>query len=355
MSEHVSTKLVQAISSMYKVVRSCIRFKSTLSGFLNSNIGLKQGDPSSPLMFMLFINDIVQHINSDINDIFTIDECQLFMLLYADDAVVFAKSPDALQSILKDLERYCATWGLNINISKTKVMIFENSRYHTYYDFYLNNIKLEVVSSFKYLGIYFFKNGNLHRTQKRIAEHANYALHNLFSLFSQIELTISEKCKLFDSLVGSILNYSAEIIGVYEAKNIELLHTKFCRWILNVRKCTNLCGLYGELGRVPFIVIRKIRMISYWTKLLSLEENAIPKKIYNMLKRDADNNVSYNGANWAWHVKTILNELGLSYIWLHQNEIRIPLSLIKERSVSYLQRFEKKVLEKLLLSLANIK
>ena len=88
---------------MYKVVRSCIRFKSTLSGFLNSNIGLKQGDPRSPLMFMLFINDIVQNINSDITSIFTIDEYQLFMLLYADDAVVFAKSPEALQSILNDL------------------------------------------------------------------------------------------------------------------------------------------------------------------------------------------------------------------------------------------------------------
>ena len=50
-------------------------------------------------MFMLFINDIIQNINSDIDDIFTIDGFQLFMLLYADDAVVFAKSPQALQSI----------------------------------------------------------------------------------------------------------------------------------------------------------------------------------------------------------------------------------------------------------------
>ena len=105
-----------------------------------------------------------------------------------------------------------------------------------------------MVSSFKCSGIHFFKNGNLFRTQKRIAEHAAYALHNLFSLFSQIELTISEKCKLFDTLIGSFLNYSAEVIGMYEAKDIELIHTKFCCWILNVRKCANLSGLNGELG-----------------------------------------------------------------------------------------------------------
>ena len=35
-------------------------------------------------------------------------------------------------------------------------MIFEKGR-HTNYDFYLNNIKLEVVTSFKYLGIHFSK------------------------------------------------------------------------------------------------------------------------------------------------------------------------------------------------------
>ena len=58
-------------------------------------------------MFMLFINDITQHINSDFGSIFTIDEFQVFMLLYADDAVLFAKSPEALQSTLSDLELYC--------------------------------------------------------------------------------------------------------------------------------------------------------------------------------------------------------------------------------------------------------
>ena len=35
---------------------------------------------------MLFINDIVQNINTNLDDIFTIDELQLFLLLYADDA-----------------------------------------------------------------------------------------------------------------------------------------------------------------------------------------------------------------------------------------------------------------------------
>ena len=113
--------------------------------------------------------------------------------------------------------------------------------------------------------------------------------------------------------MGSILNYDGEVLGLSEAKDIELIHIIFCRWVLHVRKSTNLTGLYGELGRVPFIVHQKIRMISYWMKLLALDNQVIPKKSYTMLKTDADNNTSYNGSNWASQIKSLLNELGLNY------------------------------------------
>ena len=105
---------------------------------------------------MTFINDITLNINSDFDNIFTIDELQIYMLLVADDAVVFAKSPEKPQSILKDVEAYCTTWGLKINTSKTKAMIFGKGR-HTRFDFFLNDTRLELVTctSFKHF-IHFF-------------------------------------------------------------------------------------------------------------------------------------------------------------------------------------------------------
>ena len=153
-TKNVSSKLAKALKSMYAVVKSCVRYKNNISDYMSSDIGLKQGDPSSPLMFMMFINDLGQNINTDIGDLFTLNDIKLFMLLYADDAVVFATSPESLQLLLCDIETYCMTWGLKINTTKTKIMIFERGR-PTHFNFILNNAIIEVVESFKYLGIHF--------------------------------------------------------------------------------------------------------------------------------------------------------------------------------------------------------
>ena len=50
-----------------------------------------------------------------------------------------------------------------------------------------------------------------------------------------------------------------------------------------------------------------------------------------MLKSDADIGVSYGGSNWAYQIKSILDDIGLSYVWLQQAEIDVPLNLIKQR------------------------
>ena len=108
--------------------------------------------------------------------------------------------------------------------------------------------------------------------------------------------------------------------------------------VLNVKKSTNLSGLYGELGRVPLLIYREISMIRYWIKLIS-GVNFIPKKVYIMLKNDADNNITYNGLNWAYQSKCILEIIGLSCIWNDQFFLDTgPFTLIKQRLIDMYQQ-----------------
>jgi hypothetical protein len=50
-----------------------------------------------------------------------------------------------------------------------------------------------------------------------------------------------------------------------------------------------------------------------------------------MLKNDANSGKSYNGQNLAHQVKTCLDELGLPYVFIDQNDTQVPLNVIRTR------------------------
>ena len=266
-------------------------------------------------------------MNSNIDGIIGIADIQIFLLLFADDAVLFAQDLASLQSMLYDIEDYSNIWGLHLNTNKTKITIFENGR-HTYYNFFIYNSRIEIIKAFKYLGVYFYKNGN--GTQKRIAQHASFSLHNLFIVCNQLDLPTSQKVRLFDSLVAQMLNYAAEVWGHHEGPDIEAIHSKFCRKILCVRRSTNLNALYGELSRIPMYIQRKLIMIKYWIKLLTLNDQSLLYKMYNMLKIDLQNREMYNRYNWAYQIKHILDECGLSIIWQNKLNMLIDFQSIRQ-------------------------
>ena len=91
MQEDFSPRMLKILKSMYKSVRACIKYNNTFSDLLKSDLGLKQGDPLSPILVMFFINDIITCINTHAEDTISVDDVALFILLYADDAVIFAQ------------------------------------------------------------------------------------------------------------------------------------------------------------------------------------------------------------------------------------------------------------------------
>jgi hypothetical protein len=44
--------------------------------------------------------------------------------MYADDVILLSETLEGLQNCLEKLHKYCEVWGLQVNIKKTKSMIF---------------------------------------------------------------------------------------------------------------------------------------------------------------------------------------------------------------------------------------
>ena len=70
---------------------------SSLSDLFSSNVGLLQGEITSPIMFSLFVNDIEFSLQNGLNAGITLDQLSVYLLLFADDAVIFSETKEGLQ------------------------------------------------------------------------------------------------------------------------------------------------------------------------------------------------------------------------------------------------------------------
>ena len=174
----IKGKCFTFIKNMYDGVKSMVSINGHSSEFFNCNVGVRQGENLSPLLFSLYINDLEEfllsknvqglNINSSLSNT---DENQrllylkLFILFYADDTVIISESAEGLQHALNEFHSYCIQWKLHVNVDKTKIMIFAKGR-PLNKTFYFDNKVIEVVKEFKYLGIIFSRSGSFNRANK---------------------------------------------------------------------------------------------------------------------------------------------------------------------------------------------
>ena len=277
---------------------------------------------------------MTESLKDNTQNYITLYELQIFLLLFADDTMLFSETPEGLQLLLDKLCGYCRKWGITINADNTVTMTFKQGSRIDVHDFYYNDEVLKKVSKFTYLGVALSANGKFYQTQKSLSEQTTKALFSLNSLFEKVHLDISEKLKLFDSMVLPILMYGVEAWGFHSAPDAERVYLKFLKQVLSVRPQTTNAAVYGELGRVPLNILRKERIIKYWFKINNSRDSLIYKAFYNM--KDSRQNV----IGWALDVKTLLNNLGFAYLWNNENISRLQLNSVIDRlHDQYLQGF----------------
>ena len=91
--------------------------------------------------------DVIAKDIEDELDIFL----RLFILLYANDTVLFSDSAEDLQIQLNNLSEYCDTWKLIVNISITRIVVFTKALLH-HFNFSYKGSNLEIVKDYIYLG-----------------------------------------------------------------------------------------------------------------------------------------------------------------------------------------------------------
>ena len=319
----VTGKLLCIIKSLYENVKSCIKHNGFLTEFFHPKSGLLQGEVMSPILYSLYVNDFEMHLLSDNCPSVEIQLINIFLLMYADDTVLIAETPEGLQTMLNSLYSYSNDWNLTVNTDKTKIVVFRNGgRVRDNEKWFYDGNTLETVDQFIYLGMLLCYNGKFYQTQKHLAEQGRKALFALNGKLTVFDFNVETKCSVFDTYINSILSYASEIWGFHKAPDIEKLHTYFCKKVLGVKRstCNNL--VYFELGRLPLCVNRKLKIIRYWAKLKSTN-NCILKSCYDDMLVNSD--------TWLMNVKYELEQIGLGFMFYDTMIDKTALTIIENR------------------------
>ena len=179
----------------------------------------------------------------------------------------------------------------------------------------MNDEIIEIVDAYSYLGILFNFNGSFIKAKSKLVDQARKALFAVYVRIKNQSIPIDLQLKLFDSLVEPILLYGAEVWGFENILLLERLHLQFCKKILQVRASTPNYMVCGELGRLPLSIKVKMRMVSYWCRLI-WNENKISTHLYKLMYYLHNNGIC--NFKWLSCVKGIFDETGLSYIFSSQ-------------------------------------
>ena len=197
---------------MYDKAKSCIKKNTLWSHYISYNVGVRQGDNLSLILFALFINVFLHSISQSYKGLniartwypYLSNEdlvfFKLFVLLYVDDTVILAENNRDLQMALDSVHEYYTTYKLTVNISKTKNIIFSRGKVRRFPTFKYGHHIIEVVSDYIYLGVKMNYNNHFAKAMKKQLDQGRKAQFSMLVKARNIDLPIYIQCKLFEAV-----------------------------------------------------------------------------------------------------------------------------------------------------------
>ena len=340
----IQGKIVDVVKNLYIKAKSCVKTQlQGTSDFFSCNLGLRQGENLSPILFSIFLNDLKTFMseklckinlpanlanNADYDDIEHF--LYLFILLYADDTAILSESPKEMQQALNVLHEYCVLNGLSINVDKTKVLVFSRGKIRNIPDFNFNGERVDVVFEYKYLGTVMNYNNRFLVAIKAQCLSASKAIFSLLKKSRKLDLPIDIQLDLFDKCIAPILLYGSEVWAFETLDLLDREQLRYYKMLLGVKSSTPTCMVLGEIGKYPVSLYAKSRLLSFWySQCLDVKNDS--KKISSLMLRLSQSLLN-NGIDFTWlnFVHDTLNSLGLTYIWQHVETCSLSLNQFKK-------------------------
>ena len=191
--------------------RQRVRVEQEFSSWVPVKSGIPQGSVLGPLLFVIFINNMPDMIDS-------------MCLLFADDAKIYRaiasqEDKETLQHDLDKLTEWSVTWQLPFNVEKCKSLHIGSKNEHHIYN--MSEKCLEQVKEEKDLGIVIDDELKFHKQTAAAIKKANGVLGAIKKSFALLDETTLPM--LYKTLVRPHLEYGNVIWGPFYKEDIKAI------------------------------------------------------------------------------------------------------------------------------------
>lgn len=236
---------VQLIDSFLQDRRLLVKIDGHRSSLRPLMEGIPQGSVLSPLLFVVYVNDIPTRQ-------------QVVLAQFADDTALLATSCRVntaiarMQQQLRLVERWAKDNAIRVNADKTTAIMFTRRRPDLRDRLRLHDKELPWSTSIKYLGVWFDNKLLFHRhvEQKRIQ--LLRLINQLFPFLASSNLNVATKHRLFKATILQSLLYGSSAWGVISRTGIRPLQVqqnRCLRLILGAPRWARIVDLHAELDQ----------------------------------------------------------------------------------------------------------
>ena len=244
--------MLTALKNMYKCTKNMLK-----AATVEATVGVRQGAPSSCLLFVIYIDKMVRMLKETIREDGFLGTLHLLLLM--DDTVIMATSREMCLKKLEVVVKYCTEYGMMLNEKKTKFFVINHEKN--------DKLKLKVqghdinyCQQYLYLGAWFTDTTKMDKVIELHEASGEMVVHK-FAVFcaSNTNMPYSFKRKVFDAAVTSALLYSTETWLTNKFKRIEKQYNKLIKCLLAVRKNTsiNLCLIESGISPVQLVITKQ--------------------------------------------------------------------------------------------------
>ena len=219
-SYRIEEKMVTLLQKMYEKAQSAVRIGRYQGEWFRTNVGTRQGDPLSPLLFITYLERVMDHVK-ETNCRIRLGGTLVNNLRFADDIDLIDDDYNSIQEQLEKTRAIAEQAGLIVNLGKIKTMVFGDRKIEQ--EIQTGSKNIENVEKFEYLGsLIAWDNNCSEEIRRRIGKVAG-TMASLRHVWNGKKLTIQNKLRILTTCVFSVLLYVSETWTLKEIDKKKLL------------------------------------------------------------------------------------------------------------------------------------